>query len=144
MALWKVTEQEGKRAESFQRKGPNFPNHTNWTFSNYESRYNLHSERYTGQRQWLPCLFLSSDSLMVQEWGCHEHGGQYVLSGDNRSDFPSCFLDHIRSGKGHFVVYDALGQSDCVWLVWAPWFPFDVPSSQKYTEEEWWVLFSSS
>ena len=25
---YEVTEQEGKRAESFQRKDPNFPNHT--------------------------------------------------------------------------------------------------------------------
>ena len=33
----------------------------NWTFSNYESRYKQHSEGYTGQQQWLPCLFLSSD-----------------------------------------------------------------------------------
>lgn len=71
-------------------------------------------------------------------------GSVHVLSGDNRSDFPSCFLDHIRSGKGTFRTCMMLWDSLTVFGLFehhgfhltSPFLPI--------LEEEWWVLFSSS
>ena len=111
--IMKSQNKKGREQRVFRERIQTSQITQNRTFSNYESWYKQHSEGYAGQRQGLPCLFLSSDSShgpgMRLSWTRGQHG---CWVGITDLTFPAVSWTASGKGKGHFV---------CVWCSGTVW-----------------------